>query len=110
MLITRHAPIIPIVVFKCVWFLAVDGVVADFAHFVRHAQGYAADVFDEHHYEGGPDYVPADGEEGADYLEADLSAVACDCAAGVGETEGGTAFFCCPETWKDIRGRKHGGG
>ena len=64
----RDAPIIPIVVFKGIRFLAVDGVVTDFAHFVRHAQGDAADVFDEDHDEGGPDNVPADDEEGADDL------------------------------------------
>ena len=100
MLIARHAPIVPIVVFKRVGFLAVDGVVADFAHFVRHAQGNAADVFDEHHDEGGPDDVPTDGEEGADDLQADLATVARDGAARVGETEGGAAFLGCPETWK----------
>ena len=99
MLIPRHAPIIPIVVFKRIRFLPVDRIIADFAHFVRHAQGDAADVFDEDHDEGGPDYVPADGEEGADDLEADLAAVACDGAAGVREAEGGAAFFCGPESW-----------
>ena len=98
MLIPGHAPIIPIVVFKRVGFLAVDGVVADFAHFVRHAEGHAADVLDEDHDERGPDDVPADDEEGADDLEADLPAVACDGAAGVGEAEGGAALFCGPET------------
>ena len=101
MLITRHAPIVAVVVFKGVRFLAVDGVVADFAHFVRHAQGHAADVFDEDHDEGRPDDVPADDEEGADDLQADLTAVARDGAAGVGQTEGGATFFRCPETWKD---------
>lgn len=95
----RDAPVVAVVVFKGVGFLAVDGVVADFAHFVRHAQGHAADVFDKGHDEGGPGDVPADDEEGADDLEADLAAVACDGAARVGDAEGGAAFLCGPETW-----------
>ena len=90
--------VVAVVVFKGVGFLAVDGVVADFAHFVRHAQGHAADVLDEAHDERGPDNVPADDEEGADDLQPDLSAVARDGAAGVGEAEGRAAFFGCPET------------
>lgn len=94
------ASVIPVIVFERVGFFAVDGVVADFAHFVRHAQGHAADVFDEDHDQGRPDDVPADGEEGADDLKADLAAVAGDGAAGVGETEGRAAFLRCPETWK----------
>ncbi len=92
------APVVAVVVFKGVGFLAVDGVVANLAHFVRHAQGDAADVLDEAHDEGGPDDVPADDEEGADDLEADLAAVAGDGAAGVGEAEGRAAFFGGPET------------
>lgn len=96
------APVAAVVVFKGVGFLAVDGEVADFAHFVRHAQGDAAHVFDEDHDEGGPDDVPTDGEEGADDLEPDLAAVACDGAAGVGETEGGAAFLCGPEAWRMV--------
>ena len=100
MLIARDPPIVPIIVFKGVRFFAVDGVVADFAHLVRHAEGHAADVLDEAHDEGGPDDVPADDEEGADDLEADLAAVAGDGAAGVGDAEGGAAFLGCPETWK----------
>ena len=102
MLITRHAPIVAVVVFKGVGFLAVDGVVADFAHFVRHAQGHAADVLDEDHDQGRPDDVPADDEEGADDLQADLSAVARDGTARVGQTEGGATLFRCPETWEDL--------
>ena len=94
----RDAPVVAVVVFKGIGFLAVDGVVANFAHFVRHAQGHAADVFDEDHDEGGPDDVPADGEEGADDLEADLSTVTGDGAARVGEAESGAAFFGGPET------------
>lgn len=92
-------PVVPVVVFKGVGFLAVDGVVADFAHLVRHAEGDAADVFDEAHDERGPDDVPADDEEGADDLQADLAAVAGDGPAGVRESEGGAAFLGCPESW-----------
>ena len=33
----RDAPVVAVVVFKGVGLLAVDGIVADFAHFVRHA-------------------------------------------------------------------------
>lgn len=95
----RNAAVIAVVVFKRVRFLAVDGEVANLAHFVRHAQGHAADVLDEDHDEGRPDDVPADGEEGADDLEADLAAVARDGAAGVREAEGRAAFFCGPEAW-----------
>ena len=90
--------VVAVVVFKGIGLLAVDGVVADFAHFVRHAQGHAADVLDEAHDERGPNDVPADDEEGADDLQPDLSAVASDGAAGVGETKGRAAFFGCPET------------
>ena len=106
----RNAPIVAVVVFEGVRFLAVDGVVADFAHFVRHAEGDAADVFDEHHDERGPDYVPADDEEGAHDLETDLAAVACDGAAGVGEAKGRAAFFRGPETWGEGRRVSDGGG
>ena len=98
MLVSRYAAIIAVVIFKRVGFLAMDGVVADLAHFVRHAQGHAADVFDEDHDEGGPDNVPTDDKEGADDLEADLAAVARDGAAGVGKAEGCAAFLCRPET------------
>ena len=76
-----------------------DGVVAHGAHFVRHPQRDAADVLDEAHDQRGRDDVPADDEEGAEDLETDLAAVAGDGAAGVGETEGGAALFCGPETW-----------
>ena len=98
MLVAGDAPVVAVVVFKGVGFFAVDGIVADLAHLVRHAEGHAADVFDEEHDEGRPDDVPAHDEEGADDLEADLAAVACDGAAGVRETEGRAAFFRCPET------------
>ena len=98
MLESRDAPVVPVVVFERVGFLAVDGVVANLAHLVRHAQRHAADVFDEAHDEGGPHDVPADDEEGADDLQADLPAVACDGSAGVGETKGRAAFLGCPET------------
>ena len=37
MLKARNPSVIPVVVFKCVGFFAVDGIVADFAHLVRHA-------------------------------------------------------------------------
>ena len=100
MLEARDAPVVAIVVFKGVGFLAVDGVVADLAHLVRHAQGHPAHVFDEAHDEGCPDDVPADDKEGTDDLQADLAAVAGDGAAGVGETKGRAAFFRGPETWK----------
>ena len=92
-----EAPVVAVVVFKGVGLFAVDGVVADFAHFVRHAEGHAADVFDEDHDEGGPDDVPADNKEGADDLEADLSPVAGDGTARVGDTEGSAAFLGRPE-------------
>ena len=35
--VARNSPVVPVVVFKRVRFFAVDGVVADFAHLVRHA-------------------------------------------------------------------------
>ncbi len=92
MFISCNASIITIVVLKGIRFLAMNGIVADFAHFVRHTEGHAADVFDETHDEGGPDDVPGDDEEGADDLEADLAAVACDGTAGVGDAESGAAF------------------
>lgn len=90
--------IIPIVILKRIRLLAVDGEVANLEHLVRHAQRDAADVLDEDHDERGPDDVPADDEEGAHDLEADLSAVAGYGAAGVGDAEGGAAFGCGPET------------
>jgi hypothetical protein len=43
-----------------------DHVVAGKELLFGHAEGYAADVFDEAHDEGGPDDVPADDEESAD--------------------------------------------
>lgn len=100
MLVAGNAPIVPVVVLKRIRLFAMDGVVADLAHFVRHAEGDAADEFDEHHDERGPDDIPADDEEGADDLEADLAAVACDGAAGVGDAEGFAASFCGPQTCK----------
>ncbi len=98
MLIPGNPSVIAVVILKRVRFFAVNGVIPDFAHFIRHAQGDAADEFDEHHNKGGPDDVPADDEEGADNLEADLAAVACDGAARVGDAEGGAALFGGPET------------
>ena len=89
-----------VVVGEGVGLLAVDGVVADLEHLVRHAQRDAADELDEHHDERRPDDVPADDEEGADDLEPDLLAVAGDGAAGVGDAEGGAAFGGGPETWR----------
>ncbi len=81
-----------------------DRIVPNGAHLVRHPQRHATHVLDEDHDERGHDDVPADDEEGADDLEADLAAVTCDGAAGVGDTEGFAAFDGGPETcWeKDI--------
>ena len=76
------------VVVEAVGFLAVDGVVADEELFVGHAQGDAADVFDEAQNQRGPNEIPADDEEGADDLQPDLFAVAVDGAARVGQAEG----------------------
>lgn len=107
-----NLPVVPVVVFERVGFFAVDGVVANLAHFVTHAEGDAADVFNEEHDEGCGEDVPADDEEGADDLEADLAAVAGDGAAGVGDAEGQAAFFGCPETWMgmlDLFTRARGG-
>lgn len=96
--ISRDAPVVAVVILKCIWLLAVDGIVANLAHLVRHAEGHAANVLDETHDEGGPDDVPADDEEGADDLEADLATVAGDGAARVGDAEGEAAFLSGPET------------
>ena len=98
-LIASQAPVIAIVVFKCVWFLTVNSVVADFAHFVRHAEGDPADVFDEAHDERCPDDVPADDEKSANDLETDLAAVTGDGAARIGDAKGSAAFFGSPETY-----------
>ena len=100
MLISSNATIIPIVVFKGIGFFAVHRIIPDLAQLIRHAQGHAADVFDEDHDEGGPEDVPADDEKGADDLETDLTAVARDCSAWIGDAESRTAFFCGPEIWK----------
>lgn len=95
---SSHTPVIPVVVFERIWFFTVDSVVTNLAHFVGHAEGYAADIFDEHHDQGGDDNVPADDEKGADDLETNLAAVAGDSSTRVGDAEGGAAFLCCPET------------
>ena len=79
-----------------------NGIIADLAQLICHAQGHAADVFDEHHDEGSPDDVPANDEEGADDLETDLAAVARDCSAWVGDAESRAAFFRSPEAWKKV--------
>lgn len=44
---------------------AVDHVVTCEELLLGHAERDSADVLDEAHYEGGPDYVPADDKEGA---------------------------------------------
>ena len=62
MLEASNTSVIPIVVFKSVWLLAVDSVVTDFQHLVGHSQRHAADVFDETHDQRSPDNVPADDE------------------------------------------------
>lgn len=90
--------VVAIIVLKSVGFFAVDGEIADFETGVVHAEGDAADVFDEDHDQACPDYVPADDEAGACDLDADLAAVAGDGATGVGDAEGGAALFGGPES------------
>ena len=97
-----NASVIPVVVFESVGLFAVDSVVTDFQHLVAHFQRHAADVFDETHYQRGPDNVPADDEESTDDLETDLSAVAEDSTARVCDTESSTAFGSRPETYRSL--------
>lgn len=97
--IPRNSSICSIVILEGVWLLPVDRKVTHGQILIAHAQGNPADVFDEDHDEGSPGDVPADDEEGADDLDADLAAVACHGTAGVSETEGGAAFGCGPEAW-----------
>ena len=92
------APVVAVVVFESVRLLAVDGVVADFKLLVGHAEGDAADVFDEAHDEGGPDNVPADNKESSDDLETDLAAIAGNRTSGVGDTKSSAALLRGPET------------
>lgn len=65
-----------VIVGKGVWLLAVDGVITNLEMFLRHAEWDTEDILDEDHDQGGPDDVPADDEESADYLEPDLLAIA----------------------------------
>ena len=93
-----NASVLPVVVIEGVGFFAMNGVVANCGPLVRHAKGHTADVFNEQHDKGRPDNVPADDEESADDLYTNLSAIACDSAAGNSETEGSAAFLCRPQT------------
>ena len=88
-----------VVVREGVGLLAVDGVVADLEHLVRHAQRHPAHELDEDHDERRPHDVPPDDEQRAHDLQPNLLAVAGDGAAGVGDAEGGAAFGGGPETW-----------
>ena len=98
MLEASNTSVVSIIVFKSIWLLAVDSIVADFTHLVGHSQRHAADVFDENHDQRGPDNVPADDEKSADDLETNLSAIAENSTARVGDTESSTAFGSRPET------------
>ena len=98
MAIPCHGPICSIVILKRIRFLSVDGEISLPQILIAHAQGNAADIFDEDHDEGGPNDVPADDEEGADDLKTDLAAITCDSTAGVGQAEGSATFDGGPET------------
>lgn len=79
------------VVKEAVRTLTVDGVVTQQHIRLAHAQRHAAHVLDEEHDERGPDGVPADDEESADYLQPDLLAIAVDSAARIRVAETGHA-------------------
>lgn len=82
---------------KDIGLFPVDGIVALEEVLLAHAQGDTQDVLDKQQDQAGPDQVPADDEEGAGQLVAELDAVAGDGAAGVGEAEGGTPVDGGPE-------------
>ena len=105
MLEASNTSVIPIVVFKSVWLLAVDSIVTNLQHLVGHSQRHTADEFDETHDQRGPDNVPTDDEESADNLETNLSAIAKNSTARVGDTESSTAFGSRPETWSPLARR-----
>jgi hypothetical protein len=59
---------------------------------IRHSKWDTKYKLDEHHNQGGPNYVPSDYEECADNLYPDLTTVAVDSTARVCKAKGKTSF------------------
>jgi hypothetical protein len=73
---------------KSIWLLAMNSIVADCELLRRHAQIHTADILDEEHDQRCPDDVPANDEQGANYLQPDLPGVASNSAAWTDACEG----------------------